>query len=76
MAIQVTYRRTSRLSMRIVKNGDVHVSAPIGVCQTAMNCDGGTTAILWYRGEPIIRCSNTRTPEGRYLPNAWVYVGK
>ena len=28
MAIQVTYRRTSRLWMRIVKNGDVHVSAP------------------------------------------------
>ena len=27
MAIQVTYRRTRRLSMRIVKNGDVHVSA-------------------------------------------------
>lgn len=31
MDIQVTYRRTSRLSMRIVKNGDVHVSAPIGM---------------------------------------------
>ena len=31
MAIQVTYRRTSRLSMRIAKNGDVHVSAPIGL---------------------------------------------
>ena len=31
MAIQVTYRRTSRLSMRIVKNGDVHVSAPFGM---------------------------------------------
>ena len=31
MAIQVTYRRTGRLSMRIVKNGDVHVSAPIGL---------------------------------------------
>ena len=31
MKIQVTYRRTSRLSMRIVKNGDVHVSAPIGM---------------------------------------------
>ena len=30
-AIQVTYRRTRRLSMRIVKNGDVHVSAPIGM---------------------------------------------
>ena len=33
MAIQVTYRRTGRLSMRIVKNGDVHVSAPIGMPQ-------------------------------------------
>ena len=31
MAIQVTYIRTSRLSMRIVKNGYVHVSAPIGM---------------------------------------------
>ncbi|MBQ7142485.1 MAG: DUF45 domain-containing protein [Bacteroidaceae bacterium] len=31
MTIQVTYRRTGRLSMRIVKNGDVHVSAPIGM---------------------------------------------
>ena len=31
MAIQVTYRRTRRVSMRIVKNGDVHVSAPIGM---------------------------------------------
>lgn len=31
MAIRITYRRTSRMSMRIVKNGDVHVSAPIGM---------------------------------------------
>ena len=31
MAIKVTYRRTRRLSMRIVKNGDVHVSAPVGM---------------------------------------------
>ncbi len=31
MAIEITYRRTRRLSMRIVKNGDVHVSVPIGV---------------------------------------------
>ena len=43
---------------------------------TAMNMDGGTTAILWYRGQPITRCSNTGTPDGRYLPNAWVYVKK
>jgi predicted metal-dependent hydrolase len=31
MSIIITYRRTSRLSMRIAKNGDVHVSAPIGL---------------------------------------------
>lgn len=31
MTIEVTYRKTRRLSMRIVKNGDVHVSAPIGM---------------------------------------------
>ena len=31
MAIHVTYRWTKRLSMRIVKDGDVHVSAPYGV---------------------------------------------
>ena len=31
MDILLTYRRTCRLSMRIVKNGDVHVSAPIGM---------------------------------------------
>ena len=31
MAIQVTYRRTSRLSMRIAKNGDVRVSVPVGL---------------------------------------------
>ena len=30
MAI-LTYRRTSRLSIRIVRNGDVHVSVPIGI---------------------------------------------
>jgi len=28
--IQITYRFTTRLSMRVVKNGDVHISAPIG----------------------------------------------
>ena len=30
MAIVVKYRWSRRLSMRVVKNGDVHVSAPIG----------------------------------------------
>ena len=36
MAIQVTCRRIRRLSMRIVKNGDVHVSAPIGMPKSEM----------------------------------------
>ena len=40
----------------------------------AINVDGGTTAIVWYRGEPILRCSNRSTPDGRYLPTAWVYT--
>ena len=31
MEIKVTYRQTRALSMRIVKNGDVHVSAPVGM---------------------------------------------
>lgn len=34
MVIQLKYRRSSRLSMRIVRNGDVHVSAPIGLSRT------------------------------------------
>ena len=33
MAIIVTYRRTRRLSMRIAQNGDVRVSAPIGMAK-------------------------------------------
>ena len=39
----------------------------------AMNVDGGTSAILWYHGEYIMKCSNEALPEGRHLPNAWVY---
>ena len=34
MAIVVTFRRTKRMSMSIVKNGDVHVSAPIGTSKS------------------------------------------
>lgn len=41
-------------------------------CMQAMNMDGGTSAMLWYDGAPVIRCSNSKLPEGRYLPNAWV----
>ena len=43
-------------------------------CMQAMNLDGGTSAILWYDGEPVTRCSNQALPEGRNLPNAFVYA--
>ena len=36
MEIQIIYRKTSRLSMRIVKNGDIHVSAPFGVSKKTL----------------------------------------
>lgn len=42
-------------------------------CYQAMNMDGGTSAIMWYEGEYVTRCSNTALDEGRTLPNAWVY---
>ena len=42
-------------------------------CMQALNLDGGTSAIMWYDGEYITRCSNTACPEGRPLPNAFVY---
>lgn len=44
-------------------------------CYQGMNMDGGTSAIMWYQGEYVTRCSNTRLDEGRNLPNAWVYKG-
>ena len=44
-------------------------------CMQAMNLDGGTSAMMWYDGEYVTRCSNTALPEGRTLPNAFVYKG-
>ena len=41
MAIQLTYRKTSRLTIRIVKNGDVHVSAPIGMPKKELDLTEG-----------------------------------
>ena len=38
----------------------------------AMNLDGGTSAIMWYDGEYVTKCSNTNI-SSRSLPNAWVY---
>ncbi len=42
-------------------------------CYQAMNLDGGTSAICWYAGETITRCSDPDLPQGRQLPNAWIY---
>ena len=39
----------------------------------AMNLDGGTSAICWYDGAYITRCSDPDRPEGRPLPNVWIY---
>ena len=48
------------------------ILARYGACQ-AMNLDGGTSAICWYDGRYITRCSDPDLPEGRLLPNAWIY---
>lgn len=42
-------------------------------CYQGMNVDGGTSAIMYYEGEYITLCSNPRCPNGRRLPNAWLY---
>lgn len=39
----------------------------------AMNLDGGTSAIMWYDGEYVTKCSNTAIT-CRTLPNAWIYA--
>lgn len=39
----------------------------------AMNLDGGTSAIMWYNGEYVTKCSNTAIT-CRTLPNAWIYA--
>jgi len=45
-------------------------------CMQAMNLDGGTSAIMWYNGETITNCSNTKLKDGRPLPSAFVYGAK
>lgn len=42
-------------------------------CMQAMNLDGGTSAIMWYDGEYVTKCSNQGLPSGRPLPTAFVY---
>jgi exopolysaccharide biosynthesis protein len=45
-------------------------------CAQALNLDGGTSSMLYYKGEYVTRCSNTSLPGGRTVPTAWVYKGK
>lgn len=35
--------------------------------------NGGTSAMMYYQGKCVTRCSNTDLPDGRTLPSAWVY---
>lgn len=35
--VVITYRKTHRLSMRVVKNGDIHVSAPLGISKSVVD---------------------------------------
>ena len=77
--------QTSRLeTMMVVVEGRLSDSLGCGVediaekmleygCVQALNLDGGTSAIMYYEGEYITRCSNTALPGGRTLPTAWVY---
>ena len=48
------------------------ILARYGACQ-AMNMDGGSSAVCWYQGQVITRCAAPDRPEGRLLPNAWIY---
>ena len=45
-------------------------------CETAIPLDHGTSAILWFDGEYVIRCSNRALPQGRLLPTAFVVTRK
>lgn len=41
-------------------------------CAQALNLDGGTSAVMYYDGEYVTRCSN-KDISSRTLPTAWVY---
>ncbi len=43
-------------------------------CAQAMNLDGGTSAMFWYKGDYIMKSSNPVLTAGRPLPNAFVYT--
>ena len=45
-------------------------------CETAIPLDHGTSAMLWFDGEYVTRCSNRALPQGRLLPTAFVVARK
>lgn len=67
---------------RILSGGSLGASLPDCAeilqrhgCMQAINADGGNSAILWYDGQCVTRCSDAEHPEGRPLPTAFVYAG-
>lgn len=70
MMLCVEGRQLTSLGIGVV--GCAEILSRYG-CQQAMNLDGGTSAILWFDGQCVTRCSNEDLPDGRTLPNAFVY---
>jgi len=73
MMLCIEGRLTTSLGTGVVKCAEILANYS---CVQGMNLDGGTSAIMWYRGEYVTRCSNTLLPYGRPVPNACVYKGK
>ncbi len=42
-------------------------------CMQAMNLDGGTSAMMYFDGEYVTKCSNQSLASGRPVPTAFVY---
>ena len=42
-------------------------------CMQAMNLDGGTSAMMYFDGEYVTKCSNQALASGRPVPTAFVY---
>lgn len=45
-------------------------------CMQAINLDGGNSAVLWYNGAYMTRCSDADYPEGRPVPTAVVWAAQ
>lgn len=72
MMLCIEGRQITSLGTGVVKCAEMLAAYD---CMQAMNLDGGTSAIMWYRGECVTKCSNPDLPYGRPLPNAYVYAG-